>query len=173
LAALLASTGAAAQTSPIDKGSWLVSGQGYFLSTSVEGEDDRLMQASTALSSGSFVAPGVMVGGTIQFTSIGQGNSSASTWLLGPKLAYFFGADQDREVPGAVYPYIGASLSFLGWSNGGSASGTQVQLGAGLAYTITRSVALSFEGLYRVQTIEEETNNTFGILVGFSFFIWE
>jgi hypothetical protein len=164
---------ASAQTSPVDKGSWLINGQGGFTSTGMENEDDRLTQVSVSAGPGTFVSPGLLVGGEVLFNSASQGGDSYTMWGLGPKIVYFPGANKEKELPGAVYPYVGASFSMIGASNGDSETGTQIKFGGGIMYMVTRSNAFSVEALYQLQSINNVSVNTFAILFGFSFFIWE
>jgi hypothetical protein len=173
VAILMLGSAAFCQTSPVDKGSWLISGQGSFMSTGYEHDNDRYTQLSIAAGPGIFVSPGLMVGGNFNLTNASYGGDSQTSWGIGPKLAYFFGANLKKKLPGAVYPYLGASVSLIGMSNGDSETGSQVMFGGGIAYMVTRSVALNAEASYQLQSIYDSTINTFGIQLGFSFFIWE
>jgi hypothetical protein len=163
----------AGQTSPVDKGSLMFNGTAYFTSRGYEDEDDRTTVFNVSGGAGGFLAPGLMLGGNLIFQTQSYGDNSVTAWGIGPKFAYFFGANQQKPLPGAVYPVIAGTFTLTGASNGGSASGSLFSVEGGFFLMVTRSTALGVTAFYQFETMESFSSNTFGLMANFAFFVWE
>jgi len=100
----------AAET-PIDKGSMIVDGSVYFISQGGDAYKDTADNSVAVIgimpSVGYFVAPSIMVGGSIFFESWSQGDYKETMFGVGPMVGYYFNLDATRtEVKGAIYPYV-------------------------------------------------------------------
>lgn len=162
--------------SPIGKGSSLVSGTGSYTSQGgdlYEYHGNRYNRLSLQGSVSTFVSTGFYIGGQFLLESISQGGSVFGIGI-GPKIGYVFGGGLTEEVKGSVLPYLGTSLMYKSASGGGaSATGTSVSFSGGFIQFVSRSVALNFEGVYQIDSIESIRGNSFGIVAGFGIFLWE
>ena len=163
----------AGQSSPVDKGSLMFDGSVSFSSGGIEDVDDRLTTINFKGGIGTFLAPGFMLGGNLLFQSISFGDDTYTAWGIGPKAAYFFGANQEKPLPGAVYPLIGGTFTLIGASNGNSSTGSLFNVEGGILLMVTRSTGLGLTAFYQFETMESVSSNTFGVMANFAFFRWE
>jgi hypothetical protein len=117
-----------------------------------------------------FVRPGLALGGSLDLAHSRNRDDSATSYGVGPAIAFFFG-----EGERTLYPYVSAQTSYL------RVSGRDTrQLGYGLAggmlYMLTRTVGLDGSLFFRgssVTGLEEDQrvrDSVFGLAVGFSAF---
>ncbi|MEW5925134.1 MAG: outer membrane beta-barrel protein [Candidatus Zixiibacteriota bacterium] len=146
--AMLFAVTAMAQDTPISPGSMMVGGSAYFQSLSgdlYENEaGDSYTEIMVAPNFGYFVAPGLVIGGELAFSSMKQGDYDASAIGIGPMIGFYFNVNSARtEVKGSIYPYIKGQFIFLSASFNDS-DATQLSLGggAGINYMISDAVAI-------------------------------
>lgn len=113
LAALLIIVGGAfAQNSPIDKGSFMLTGQASYtslggdLADELFGESMNLIIINPGI--GYFISEGFMIGGDVAILSASWGEDEDVSFLgFGPTIGYYFNTGQTRtKIKGAFYPYI-------------------------------------------------------------------
>ncbi len=184
-AMLVIAIGAVAQDSPVDKGSFMLSGQASYTSLGGDlfedyaGNSINLIAINPGI--GYFASPGLMIGGDFSILHASWGDDiDASLIGFGPKLAYFFNASQNRtEQKGAFYPYIEAfgqyySVSLMDEDATAFMYGGRV----GFMSMITNSVAIdagvTFSGLsFKPDGFDESiSGNILSVGVGFSQFVW-
>jgi hypothetical protein len=148
---LLSSVRLCAQESyAINKGSWSIGGFAGFTSSGSE----TLIEIQPFLSF--FLIPNFSIGGTVHFERHSYDWYYSNTTLtIGPRLAYYFGDKSSN-----VYPF--ASVGF----NTGELS--ELGLAGGVAFMIARNVAITSSAVIAL----EERENTFGVLIGISTFIY-
>ena len=122
MALLLAATVSSAE-GPVDKGSMIVGGEVSFSShggDAYENSDgDGVTNIGFSPFLAYFVAPSIAVGGEVLYNKSSQGDWSASTFGVGPTVAYFFNLDATRtEVKGTVYPYVQAFFKYGKYTSG-------------------------------------------------------
>lgn len=171
--------------SPIDPGSVVLTGSASFTSQggdlyatggdSAGGGSARLNSFTLQSTVGGFLSRGFNLGGTFVLQNMSQGGDGVTSVGIGPKVAYFFGPDAIRsEVKGSTIPVMGASFLYRSISGGGdSVTGTSFSFSGGVVHMVTRSVALDVEAVYQIDTFKSVGGNSFGILAGLGFFIWE
>ena len=183
---LLAPAAAAAQAdtrSPIDRGSWLVSGGASFARTEAEGLDgDDNVTTSLSIQPNLlfFLVPRLAVGGQVGYARFSSEGASTSSWWLGPAARYYFGDPRGR-----VLPYLGASamrqaVSFETDDSGIESDGSvwEYEGVAGLTFMLSRHVGIAAEGFATRRTAADGdapfTNGdvtTYGIRFGVAAFV--
>jgi hypothetical protein len=179
-----------AQTSPLDKGSMIISGNFRFYSQGGDlysrGDEARTTFIEFDPAASYFVLPGLALGLRLQYNHGIRGDHSTITWGAGPEINYFFGSDkEDSNVQGNTYPFLQggffySNLSYDSFSGSGdmiTRMYTTSRFGTGVAYLISNSVALSSLLAYDIDTmkhedLETETGNQYGIYVGFLIFLY-
>jgi len=106
VAASIVSSPAAAQGSPVGKGSWIISGSAGVSSQKADGADGSTTIITLAPSALYFVSPGVAIGGAVTFGYFNSPQSSATTFGVGPAIRYYFG---DRTAK--TLPFVSAMVS--------------------------------------------------------------
>ena len=96
---------------PFAVGSMTLSGNVYYMSQTGElyenSDSDGLSTVTITPRFGYFIAPGLMLGATVDFIKVSVGDYAESILALGPQVGYYFGTNRDRTViSGAVYPYF-------------------------------------------------------------------
>lgn len=178
-----------AQTSPIGKGSKMVLGDLLFSSMGGdlhEEDGDRVTVIQLNPSAGYFVSRGIACGGNLFLTRQSAGNTSNTTWGIGPLLMYFIGGNQPKTTAkGATYPFLAASflytrsimkMEWYGEKDEFKASGTMVGLGAGICHMLSNTVALMVQASYQIDNMkpeeeDSESGNQLGIRVGIASFL--
>lgn len=167
-----------AQDFAIDKGAFVLDGtisfnsDGGELFENVDGD-----RANTVLLNPSvlyFVAPGLAIGGELYVENASQGDFSVTTIGVGPEVTYFFGGPEST-----VYPFIAAGVSYASLSSDFvDASGIGFGFGAGAAFMLTSSVAITAGGSYEIsnlsvdQTNETQSGNTIRLELGVAAFLF-
>jgi len=156
---------------PIDKGSVMIDGSGMFSSSGSEDADDRLTEIMLNAGVSFFVIPNLSIGGNLTLEHASYGSETATLLGMGPKLAYYFG-DRDSR----TYPFVGASLTYNGYSNHNDYTAFFLNFGAGVVHMLNDYVALMGRGFFQLGFYdfdgEGETINSFGILAGIAAFIY-
>ena len=177
-AVLAIASSASAQGYAIDQGALVLDGT---VSYSSDGgdlyEDADGNRVNTALVNPSvlyFVAPGLAIGGELYVENASQGDFSLTTIGVGPEITYFFGGPEST-----VYPYVSAGLAYASLSSDFfDASGIGFGFGAGAAFMLTNSVAITAGGSYDIlnlsvdQVDETESGNTFRLEIGVAAFLF-
>ena len=187
--AFIGATAAQAGEIPTDKGSVLVGGTISFESSGGDLYDTNEVGRSTAFeispSAGYFIAPHILVGGTLSFTGNGQGDISTSGWGIGPKVQYYFG-ETAPDAQGKIFPFVGAGYQYNSASSDDgieeteeiSATTSEIQFGGGIAWMATSSVAFTAEIRYDIDSfnsgiedVEAVSGNQIKLLFGLGGFI--
>jgi len=184
-ALLFLAIGAAAQDSPVDKGSFMISGQASYTSLGGDlfedyaGNSINLIAINPGI--GYFTTPGFMIGGDFSILHASWSDDADATLIgLGPKIAYFFNAKQDRtEQKGAFYPYIEAFGQYFSVSLGNNDASAFLYGGkVGFISMITNSVAIDAAVTYSGLSFKPDgaddsiSGNILSVGVGLSQFIW-
>lgn len=158
-----------AQSFPTDKGSMILMGGFAFSSAGgdlYENRDgDRFMSIQFDPSLSYFVTPGLALGGQFSLERDSQGDYTATTWGIGPRLAYFVGGNQPRaSAKGTTLPYVGVSFLYLNssvdWNGDDSASGTMIGFGIGFLNMLTNTVGFFGEAGYQIDNMEPEDGDS-------------
>ncbi len=103
---LLLAGGAAMAQNPTARGNALFSGSSKFDFVNTSEDNSSVTRVSLAAEGGWFVSDGVFLGGILSFENVNYGGHSASAYLLGPEVGYFF------RTGGTVHPFVAGSLTF-------------------------------------------------------------
>jgi len=164
-------TFAISQDYAVDKGAFILSGTGGFMSQGgdlYEVGEDRLSTFSLTSVANYFVIPNVFIGAGITYTRVSQGEDSMSTIGIGPTVGYAFG-----KAEGKSYPYIAGGFHFhsIG-ANDETISGTNILVSAGIILSIKKHIGLVLEIGYNFQNLkhedwaESESGNAFVVSIG-------
>jgi len=153
---------ASAQDYAIDRGSMIIGGTASLTSQSSSFSDDRRWDLRIQPSTQYFVTPNVAVGGSVLFQAAGIGDDSNVFVGAGPAFSYYFGGP-DRS----VYPYVRTSALVVG----GDQELYRGDASAGVAWMVSRNVALTGEGFLEAD-LEDTSNNIFGLRFGVRVFVW-
>ena len=102
-----------------------------------------------------FVSPGLALGGSVSIFHARSGDTSSTSWGVGPHASYFFGRGEQTLIP-----YVSAQ----GFYNGGSFAEWNYGAAAGAVYMLTSSVGLDASVFYR--------DPVAGIAVGITAFVF-
>jgi len=176
-----------AAESPIDKGSFLTSGEYSFNNFGGELYEDtngnRYTSISVDTSVNYFLISHLAFGFNLGIAYASQGDASSTTLGIGPQVLFYFGSTQSQtSYKYQVYPFVSAGFYYLRNSStisgvSSTANGTMVPFGAGFTYMVTNTVGLSAEFLYHIDHLKFEdktafNGNGFNIGVGFDIFIY-
>ena len=176
-----------ATDSPIDKGSFLISGGFSFNNLGGELYEDiygnRLTSISAVTSLNYFFIPHFAFGINFEIGYASQGTISSTMLGVGPQAFLYLGSTESQlSFRHSVYPFINASFYYLretlivgGISS--TADGTMILFGGGLTYMVTNTVGLSTKLFYHIDHIKFEddtvfTGNGFNIWMSFDIFIY-
>lgn len=181
----------AAQDSPTDKGSIMVTGGGAFISAGGDlwesTEGDRLTSIQFATSFSTFIVPGLAPGGKLLLNQSVQGGDREITWSIGPHLMYFIGGDRSPEkVKGAILRYVGVSYLYGkhhyhwewdGYTNESSLTETNLSFGGGVMQMLTQKAAFYVETVYQLDMLEDDEGelkdgNKFIMVLGLAVFLY-
>lgn len=149
-------------------------------------ESDRVTEFSLRPSVAYFIFEGLAVGVEGAYETFGQNDvnnvvaiASATSWGVGPSVAYFFGGRQTSVLPflSASYVYQSASREEFLNNLRTRLSGTNLRVAAGLAVMFGKHAALNFEAFFRmdqreIANVGSRRGNLFGIDIGASLFIF-
>jgi len=161
LAAMLLLFGAVmAADGPVDKGSMVLGGTLFFQNQSgdlYESGGEALTTIRLMPSVGYFVAPNIMIGGQVDFSSLSQGGSSYTFWTAGPVVGYYFNLDQTRtEIKGAIYPYLRAFFMYGQESNSYDATGMMFGGQGGAVFMLSNAVGVDANLMERTNPQPEQ-----------------
>jgi hypothetical protein len=185
-------SGAAFAQGPIDKGSLQLGGGISFQSWGGDlyenGDGDGETDIEFNPFVNYFITNGLAIGGEIQFFSASQGDAKASGFGIGPQISYYFNVGQATETKGRIFPYIGASFTYLSTtSNGGDPtdvdikfSGTEIGLFGGADYMLNNYVAVFGQLEYDMHSLkmkepvegDSESGTVMQLFTGFTFFLY-
>lgn len=167
-----------AQDFAIDRGSVVIGGtvsytsQGGELFENTDG--DRLNSLLLNPFALFFVTRGLGIGGDFFVQKASQGDQSVTTLGIGPSVAYFFGGPENT-----AFPFVSGGLEYANLSSTGfDASGFGFNFGAGVAFMVSRGVAVTTQASYEVlnlsvdQLDESFSGNGFGLRAGISAFLF-
>ena len=155
-----------------DKGSMMIGGSASFQSSGgdVRG-DDRLSVITLDTKIMHFIAQNLGIGGSVQFINQSQGDESLTYIMIGPTVAYYFGAADKKILPFVRGTFLYGNLS-------DEYSETIIKFGAGFTYMISTAIGLTSEAYYQLENYSPDgggdsvSGNTFGIELGISAFIY-
>ena len=173
-----------AQNSPIDRGSWIVSGSASFDRQQVDGRDSWSIYVSPSVAR--FVARGLAIGGVggVGYSHI-DGLGSSTTLLAGPTISYYAGTPGGR-----LYPHAGAAYSYrwqkyrqpqpAGPDRTQRDHASVIEAFAGTLYMVARNVGLHGQVYYEYRWYEStipgfsssSEASRFGVRSGLSVFIY-
>ena len=156
----------------VDKGGFILSGTGSFISQGgdlyEDWEDNRLSTFSLTSAVNYFIVRNVFIGAGLAYTRVSQGDDSMSTIGIGPTMGYALGKAESKS-----YPYIATSIHFysIGF-DGETTSGTNIFIGAGMIFSIKKHLGLILEIGYNFQNLKHEdwdesmSGNAFSVSIG-------
>jgi hypothetical protein len=169
---LFSATFAFSQDYAVDKGAFILSGTGGFLSQGgdlyEDLEENRLSTFTLTSAVNYFIVRNVFIGAGLSYNRMAQGDASVSTIGIGPTVGYAFGKTESKS-----NPYIAASIQLysLG-TDGDTTSGTDISIGAGMIFSIKEHLGLIIEAGYHFQNLKNEawpesiSGNIFSISIG-------
>ena len=162
----------------VRKGTWELQGTVSFSSSSGElYNDESLTVFSLSPAVHYFVINKLALGGKLDVVSRSQGNSSNSSLFIGPSVRYFLARDLDAH----VNPYLGAAILLRSMSEETTvgnttykydASGSSIQLSAGLAWFLHEHLALTPELSVNLESLEGESGTTIMLGMGLAGFLY-
>ncbi len=149
-------TFAFSQDFAVDKGGFILSGTGGFISQGGDLYEDfdgnRLSTFSLTSTVNYFVVRNVFIGAGLAYTRISQGEDSISTIGIGPTVGYALGKAESKS-----YPYVAASIHFYSiGTDGETVSGTNIFISAGMIFSIKKHLGLILEVGYNFQNLKHE-----------------
>jgi len=180
----LALPAAAQSRGPTDKGSILVAGSASIARSTSEVGDIEVKTTGVSLNPSLlfFIAPKFAIGGQLGLSRVSNDDGDATSWLLGPAARLYFGEPSARTLP-----YVGASVSFGGFSSDDNESNQNfssdvwgLEVSAGLTWMVSREVGSTGEAFFERATIENDNavftskqkRTDFGIRFGFAAFLF-
>lgn len=120
--------------------------------------------------------PGLAIGAKL-YLGHSQGNTSTTSWGIGPQVVYFIGAGKEER---KFYPFLKGTLSYFE-SKGkidslkiGPEHSSSLSLGGGILYMLSERAGLSIEAIYGKSSAKREetkSGNLFSIMGGISVFL--
>ncbi len=178
---------AAQPASPIDKGSMIIGGTLGFSSSGGDLYKDTADNSITTITLnpefGYFVIPSLVVGATIGYDRISQGDYNASVLGIGPWVGYYFNINKARtEVKGSIYPYLKGFFTYSTFTQEGDDTDEKIMsFGArgGIDFMLSNAVALDAGLQFEsdsydsgVSGAEKVKGTVFGLNVGIAAFVW-
>lgn len=165
-------TFAFSQDFAVDKGGFILSGTGGFISQGGDLYEDfdgnRVSTFSLTSTVNYFVVRNVFIGAGLAYTRISRGDDSMSTIGIGPTVGYALGKAESKS-----YPYIATSIHFYSiGTDGETVSGTNIFISAGMIFSIKKHLGLILEIGYNFQNLKHEdwaesmSGNAFTISIG-------
>jgi hypothetical protein len=160
-----------------DRGSFILGGAASFSSQGGDlyenADGDRLTTLTVNPYLLYFLSPGFGVGGELAVSRATQGEGDITSLGVGPAVAYFFG-----DAAATVRPFVEAHASYVSISSDFvDASGWGVGGGAGAAFMLSPTVALTLGGVYEIQNVsvedlEDQDGDEFRVEAGIAAFIF-
>lgn len=176
LSVLLLSIGTA--DAHVRKATWLLQGTAAFSSSSGDlYGNESLTTISLSPTVHYFIINKLAVGGKLDVVSRSQGNNSNSSLFIGPSVRYFFARDMDAT----VNPYLGGAILLRSMSSEttvgnttfkSDASGSSIQIAAGLAWFLKEHLALTPELSINLESLEGNSGTTIMLGVGLAGFLY-
>lgn len=165
-------TFAFSQDYAVDKGAFILSGTGGFISQGGDLYEDidenRLTTFSLTSTVNYFVIRNVFIGAGLSYNRMAQGDFSVSTLGIGPTVGYAFG-----KTEGKIYPYFAAGIQLYSLGAAGdTTSGSDIAISAGMIISIKEHLGLIVEVGYHFQNLKNEawpeslSGNIFSIGIG-------
>lgn len=162
-----------AQQPALERGSALVSGQAS-VNVQDTGDEDKITTIALSPYVQYFFAPGLAIGGELQFSRTSQGDRTFTTYGIGPAVSYYFVQES------AAQPFIRGSIRLARAKSEGSLFDDSSNLfgfrgAAGVLVLLSDAVGLDL-GLYydHLQYGDDSDTDldTFGLAVGVSAFLF-
>ena len=102
---LVSTSANAQQSSPIGRGSWIISGSAALSSNHDETTDQTRTSVSLSPTGLLFIRPRLAIGGALALGYSSAPNASFSTYGIGPSVRYYFG-----DMSGQLFPFVNASV---------------------------------------------------------------
>lgn len=174
----LAAVPLSAQQGPIDRGSMILGGSVGFSSSGgdlyEDAEGERLNAILLNPQALFFVSSGLAVGGELLVERQTQGDFESTSLAVGPSVAYFFGDNES-----SAYPFIRGTVGYASVTTSGlDGSGFAFAGSAGVAFMLTRSVAITASGTYRLDNVSiDQFDDTYSgdiisLLIGVEAFVF-
>jgi hypothetical protein len=174
LSMLLVASAFGAEKGTMKKGSWFMEGgwtagfssQGGDLHKNANGDSYTAMNFSPC--AGFFFMDGLGIGALIDFSSTKQGDDKSTYLAFGPKAYYYIGAASNDIEKGKLVPYITASFTMgsetfksknlLDEEAESKEKGTDINFGLGGVYMLEKSLGVSAEVSYTIQSRKWKTS---------------
>jgi hypothetical protein len=166
-----------AQQYAIDKKATIISGSASFISQGgdlyADGDGNNATTFTFTPVVNHFVTKNLFVGGSMEFSTEGQGDYKSNGIGIGPQIGYAFGGPQNK-----AYPYIDLAILYysMNESYGGSSNyhygGSDIAFGFGVIVPVRDHIGLIFEGGYQLLNLKNKdsedsySGNIFSIGVG-------
>jgi len=183
VAASIVSSPAAAQGSPVGKGSWIIGGSAGVSSQKTDGADGSTTVISVAPSALYFVSPGVAIGGALSLGYFNNPQGSGTSFGIGPSIRYYFG---DRT--GKTLPFVSATIAPT-WQSTDPKNSTaantssrnlEIEGTIGLTHLLVPHVGITGEAYYDHRSFESDRGDlhvtqdsyAFGVRFGITAFVF-
>ena len=160
------------------KGTWELQGTVAFSSSSGDLYGNETYSViSVAPAVHYFVINKLAIGGKLDILSVSQGDDSRTSLFIGPSVQYFLARDHDA----VVNPYLGAAILLRSESTENQvgnvtvstdASGSAIQLAAGLAWFLREHLALTPELSVNLESLEGNSGTTIMLGAGLAGFLY-
>ena len=162
----------------VRQGTWLLQGTAAFSSSSGDlYGNETLTTFSLSPTVHYFIINKLALGGKLDVVSRSQGNNSNTSLFVGPSVRYFLAKDTDAY----LNPYLGAAILLRSMSSEttignttykSDASGSSIQLSAGLAWFLKEHLALTPELSFNLESLEGNSGTTIMLGVGLAGFLY-
>lgn len=150
---------------PVDEGVFQVGGNVGFSSIGGDNRDGRIFNFRFAPSGSYFIRPNLAIGGAFSFSTTSFDGNSTSALGLGPQIAYYIGDEESL-----LYPYFEFRLFYL--TDFEDFNAVTYRPASGLAYMISRNVAINGELFFQFDDTSISDSNVFGLDIGIKVFIY-
>lgn len=163
---------------PTDQGVWHVGGSAGYVSMGgdlyedFDGDGQSMLFITPEV--GYFISNNLLLGASLNYQNMSQGDNSMSEFGLGPMFAYFFGSDGMLPFVSAAYTFNSTSGDYE-WAEG---TDTQLVLALGAVKMIAKNVGISGSVFYTSDSWKHKdaddstTGSSFGVRIGIQTFIY-
>jgi len=156
--------------SPTEKGVYSLSGSVSYSRTKDNASGDTSKRIALYPAGFYFVYPDLALGTSITYYDSTSNGYDYKYYGIGPVVRYYFG--KDTILPFLTLEYIYTrnknKMSFSGLSSNGTGRGTDISLGIGVDYFLSKNVALEPMVRYTFSHTEDHYTSTVGIPYGVS-----
>ena len=140
----------------VDKGTLWITGE---VSVTTQLDPDEGTEITLDAIGNYFVIDNLAVGGELGVTSESDGDTTE--YNIGVNVLYAFDLDK------AIYPFVTATVGYMGVSDGGSDSWMYVKAGGGMNWAVKDNIGVRADLLYNWEDTEGKATSYLTLLAGF------